>query len=127
MSEDDRRQEDNRYAVKLPAYVMVGPEHTLFRGYVMNLSVKGIFVTVKEKVDLGPNVYLTFNPGPDIVCEASGTVAHSMGFGNGVGFGAQFDRTTPTYAQFLRNLSAASQVDIMTYMKFIKRMKVWVW
>lgn len=124
---DERRQEDNRYAVKLPAYIHVGPDHIRYRGYVMNLSVKGIFVTVKEKTELGPNVYLTFNPGPNIVCEASGGLAYQMGFGNGVGFGANFDRQTDTYITFIKNLSTASQVDIMMYMRFIKRMKVWVW
>ncbi len=124
---DERRQEDNRYAVKLPAYIHIGPDHVRFRGYVMNLSVSGVFVTTRDKVELGPNIYLNFSPSEGVVCEASGQVVHSMGFGNGVGFGAHLDRTTPTYLQFLNDLSAASQVDIITYMKFIKRIKVWVW
>jgi hypothetical protein len=127
VSSDDRRQEDNRYAVKLPAYVHIGPEHTLYRGSVMNLSASGVFVTTRDKVELGPNVYLNFSPSEGVVCEASGTVVHSMGFGNGVGFGAHLDRTTPSYLDFLSSLSHASQVDIMTYMRFIKRIKVWVW
>ena len=126
--DEPRRKEDNRYAVQMPAYVMIGPEQTRYRGSVMNLSVGGFFTTMKEKVDidLGANVYLTFNPSPNVVCEASGTVAHTMGFGHGVGFGANLDRTTPSYVSFIKSLSASSQVDLMEYMRFIKRMKVWV-
>lgn len=124
---DDRRQEDNRYAVKLPAYIMVGEEHTRYRGYVMNLSERGLFATMEANVELGNQVYLTFNPGPSIVCEASGTLAHTMPFGKGLGFGAMLDRTTPTYLTFLHSLSTASQLDIMMYMRFIKRIKIWVW
>lgn len=123
MDEDDRRSYP-RVGFKVPAHILVGPDQTLHKGYVMNMSEAGALVMMEEPVAVEPQVSLSFGIPPEVVCEAAGTIVHTMEMGTFQGLGIELNDCNQSYVYFLRNVAKASPGDVLFYLRDIKRIIV---
>lgn len=123
MEEDDRRSYP-RVGFKVPAHVLVGPDQTLHKGYVMNLSEAGALVMLDGGVLLNPQVSLSFKIPPEVICEAAGQIVHTMEMGIYQGLGIELTDCNQSYVYFLRNLARASPGDVLFYMRDMGRITV---
>jgi hypothetical protein len=123
VDEDDRRSYP-RVGFKIPAHILVGPDQVKHKGYVMNMSEGGALVMMDANVLLNPDVSLSFQIPPEVICEASGRIVHGMEMGMYQGLGIELTDCNQSYVFFLRNLAKASPGDVMFYMRDIGRIIV---
>jgi len=126
MSRSKERRSSPRVAFKVPARIYVGPEQTLHRGYIMNLSENGAFLMVEKGVSLG-EVGLDFEPAPGESCQAIGRVAYASDMGAYQGMGIDLTQVNDSYVDFVNKLAAASSTRLMNMVDSIVRINVRGW
>lgn len=119
----DERRNQSRYGFRIPAHILLGPQHTLYRGYVMNMSDNGAFIMM-DRINLGPRVWLRFKLTA-LECEGFGHVARVMNMGNQQGLGVELTNNNDDYYAFIARLSVASAAEIFLITREMKRITVY--
>lgn len=118
------RRTDDRIAFRVPAHILIGDQRQMVRGYVINLSESGAFVTMDEATPLPPSVTLEFSLRGRQPCRARGRVARVVPLGGGQGFGVELSDRNDAYRGFIAALGAASQVELMALLSDMGRIVI---
>jgi hypothetical protein len=117
------RRSSPRVAFKVPARIYVGPDRTLFKGYIMNMSETGVFLMVEKGAQF-TELQLEFQVSGD-KCAAVGKVAYASDMGAYAGMGIELSAVNPTYTFFVRNLAEAKSTQIMALVDDIVRITIY--
>jgi hypothetical protein len=123
-SPEDRRA-TTRVAFRIPAHLRRIDDETVYKGYVMNLSLTGTFVMLEQTVDLHTGIQLNFRILPANDCHAAGHLARIVPMGMAQGVGVELTWWNPEYENFLRNLESASDIEMMDFIHDIGRVYLW--
>jgi len=121
---EDRRS-TTRVAFRIPAHVTRTNDENTYRGYVMNLSLSGAFVMMEQTVELEPTLRLAFRIQPSTDCVATGNLARIVPMGMAQGLGVELTWWNPAFANFMRNLESASDIEMMDFIRDIGRIHIW--
>lgn len=121
----EERRATTRVAFRIPAHLRRIDDETVYRGYVMNLSLTGAFVMLEQTVDLFESIRLNFRIQPATDCQAAGRLARVVPMGMAQGVGLELTWWNQEFANFLRNLEAASDIEIMDFLRDIGRLYLW--
>ncbi len=120
------RRTNPRVAFRVPAHIMTLCDNVMYKGYVMNLSENGVFVQMMDaQIELEPLVRMRFRVG-ESVCDAYGQMARVMRMGTGQGFGVELTQVNDAFSNFVRNLRAADDQDIMLFVRDMGRIDIWI-
>jgi hypothetical protein len=91
----------------------------------MNLSLSGAFVMMEQTVDLDPGIRMGFRIQPATDCIATGQLARVVPMGLAQGVGVELSWWNPAFGNFMRNLEAASDIELMDFIRDIGRIHIW--
>jgi len=106
------RRLTRRFFVRKPARVLLGPERVLHEGVLMNISQGGLFVTTVQHIAVDSVAFIQFDGPARIHCEATGSIVHTLPFGDQQGYGVAFHVANDALVDWLQGLHALAKMEI---------------
>ena len=117
--------ERSKLAFRVPANITTVHDNQLYKGHVISLSDNDAFVLTPHPVDIARQVRLRFSIGA-IYCDSAGHITNVVRMGDGNGFTVNFTLVNQAYSEFIRNLGLASADRLMSLIRNIGRIEIWI-
>ncbi len=118
------RRRHERFGFRVPAHVTHHESDDPLRGYLMNISASGAFVIIDDPIPARSRIRLRFRIQPGTWCEASGVLKRVLPLGRKHAFGVELTERNAGFDFFVRNLSLADELELMSFVRDMGRVYI---